>query len=96
MKKMRDIRRPDVDRMMQTDRGNAELTRLSRVGRIQRFTEQYNVTDAVAAEILGVCPGNISNWRSGLRSVPTYIIRSIDLHLSISKAHQQRLKEQYK
>jgi len=95
MKKMRDLRRPDVDRMMK-DRGNAELSRVKRIGHIQRFTEQYNVTDAAAAKILGVCSGNISNWRSGLRPVPTYIIRSIDLHLSISKAHQQRLKEKYK
>ena len=60
---------------------------------VNTFIKTYNVTDCQAAKILGVSPGNLSDWKSGKREIPKYITASIDLHLDISTAHKNRIKE---
>jgi predicted transcriptional regulator len=63
------------------------------MNKIQEFTEAFEITDHEASKILGVSSGAISNWRSARHEIPDYIERSIDLHLSLPKAHQKRIKE---
>jgi len=64
------------------------------MNKIVKFTERYNVTDHEAALILGVSPGNLSEWKNGKRLIPHYVSHSIDLHMDISQAHINRIKEQ--
>jgi len=63
---------------------------------IEQFTRAYSdITDREAARILGVRNRSaVSQWRSGKRTIPAYILKSIKLHIAIPEAHRLRIKEE--
>ena len=62
------------------------------MNKIIEFTQDYEITDVEASKILGVSRGSISDWRSGHRQIPDYIVKSIDIHMNIPCAHKERIK----
>ena len=63
------------------------------MNKINKFIKAYNLNDKQAARMLGLKAANLCTMKSGKINIPDYIHVSIDLHLDIPVAHQNRLKE---
>lgn len=65
------------------------------MSKLQNFADMYGVNYKEAAKLLDVSPSAMSQWMSGKRDVPKYIIRATEIMVDLPRAHMLRLKERY-